>query len=152
MARELFIRRRNRNFPRKRTCFCCELLCSWISYFQIILECPNCFNFISQTLRWPAIFGSRQACYCTDSESVTVGHLPKFMSKLAHFFVKHAGKIRCEITGSKRYTSDLEHGGLEITAKIIFQNSNKRIIEKWKRNLLLLSRNIIKNINCFTYM
>ena len=34
------------------------------------------------------------------SESVTVGHLPKFMSELSHFFVKHAEKIRCEITGS----------------------------------------------------
>ena len=49
-----------------------------------------------------------------NSESVAVGHLPKFMSKLAHFFVKHAGKIRCEITGSKRYCFNLEQGGLEI--------------------------------------
>ena len=57
------------------------------------------------------------------------------MSKLAHIFVKHAGKIRCEITGSKRYSSDLEQGGLEIPAKIIFQNSNKRIIEKMKKKL-----------------
>ena len=70
-----------------------------------------------------------------NSESVTVGHLPKFMSKLAHFFVKHAGKIRCEITGSKRYSSDLEQGGLEIPAKIIFQNSNERIIEEIKKKL-----------------
>ena len=70
-----------------------------------------------------------------NSESVTVGHLPKFMSKLAHFFVKHAGKIRCEITGSKRYSSDLEQGGLEIPAKIIFQNSNERIIEEMKKKL-----------------
>ena len=46
-----------------------------------------------------------------NSESVTVGHLPKFMSKQAHFFIKHAGKIRCEITGSKRYSSDLVQGG-----------------------------------------
>ena len=64
-----------------------------------------------------------------NSELVTVGHLPKFMSKLAHFFVKHAGKIRCEITDSKRYSSDAEQGGLEVPAKIIFQNSNERIIE-----------------------
>ena len=68
-------------------------------------------------------------------ESVTVDHLPKFMSKLAHFFVKHAGKIRCEITGSKRYSSDLEQGVLEIPAKIIFQNSNERIIEEMKKKL-----------------
>ena len=70
-----------------------------------------------------------------NSESVTASHLPKFMSKLARFFVKHAGKIRCEITGSKRYSSDLEQGGLEIPAKIIFQNSNERIIEEMKKKL-----------------
>ena len=55
------------------------------------------------------------------------------MSKLAHFFVKHEGEIRCEITGSKRYSSDLEQGGLEIPAKITFQNSNERIIEEMKK-------------------
>ena len=70
-----------------------------------------------------------------NSELVTVGHLPKFMSKLARFFVKYAGKTRCEITGSKRYSSDLKQGGLEIPAKVIFQNSNKRIIEEMKKKL-----------------
>ena len=70
-----------------------------------------------------------------NSESVTVGHFPKFMSKLAHFFVKHGGKISCEITGSKRYSSDLEQGGLEIPAKIMFQNSNERVIEEMKKKL-----------------
>ena len=43
-----------------------------------------------------------------NSETDTVGRLPKFMLKLTHFFVKYAGKIRCEITGSKRYSSELE--------------------------------------------
>ena len=70
-----------------------------------------------------------------NSESVTVGHLPKFMSKLAQLFVKYARKIRCEITGSKKCSSDLEQGGLEIPAKIIFQNSNERIIEEMKKRL-----------------
>ena len=64
-----------------------------------------------------------------------MGHLPKFMSKLTHFFVKHARRIRCEITGSKRYSSDLGQGGLEIIAKIIFQNSNERIIEEMRKKL-----------------
>ena len=68
-------------------------------------------------------------------ESVTVDHLPKFLSKLAHFFVKHAGKIGCEITVSKRCSFDLEQGDLEIPAKIIFQNSNERIIEEMKKKL-----------------
>ena len=53
---------------------------------------------------------NKYAIALINSESVTVDNLPKFMSKLAHLFVKHAGKIRCEITGSKRY-SDLEQGG-----------------------------------------
>ena len=64
-----------------------------------------------------------------------MGHPPKFMSKLAHFFVKYDGEIRCEITGSKRYSSDLEQGGLEIPAKVIFQDSNERIIEEMKKKL-----------------
>ena len=80
-----------------------------------------------------SLFHGKYAIAVINSESVTEGHLPKFMSKLAHFFVKHAGKIRCEITCSKRYSSDLEQGGLEIPARIIFQNSNERIIEEIKK-------------------
>ena len=57
------------------------------------------------------------------------------MSKLARFFVKHAGKITCDITGSKRHSSDLEQGRLEIPAKVIFQNSNERITEQIKKKL-----------------
>ena len=67
--------------------------------------------------------------------SVIVGHFPKLMSKLTHFFVKHNGEIRCEITGSKRHSSDQEQGGLQIPAKIIFQNSNERITEEMKKKL-----------------
>ena len=70
-----------------------------------------------------------------NSEPVTVGHLPKFMLKLGHFFVKYTGKIKCKTTGSKRNSSDLEQGGLEIPAKIIVQNSNEKIIEEIKKKL-----------------
>ena len=64
-----------------------------------------------------------------------MGNLPKLLSKLTHFFVKHAGKIRFGITGSKRHSSNLEQGGLKISAKIIFQNSNETITEKMKNKL-----------------
>ena len=63
-----------------------------------------------------------------------MGNLPKLLSKLTHFFVKHAGKIRFGITGSKRHSSDVEQGGLEIPAKIIFRNSNE-IINEMKKKL-----------------
>ena len=48
-----------------------------------------------------------------------------------------AGYYR-KITCSKRYSSNLEQGGLEIPAKIIFQNSNERIIEEMKKKLASL--------------
>ena len=57
----------------------------------------------------------------TNSDSVTVGHLPKFMSKLAHFFVEHDEEIRCEITGS-----------------------NERIIEETKKKLTPLTEEYSK--------
>ena len=102
----------------------------------------------------------KYAIALTNSDSFTVGHLSKFMSKLEHFFVKHDGEIRCEITGSKRYSSDLEQGGLEIPAKIIFQNSNERITEEMKKKLTPLIEEynkktliaIISSSLDFTYM
>ena len=42
------------------------------------------------------------------------------------------------VTSPKRYSSDLEQGGLEILAKIIFQSSNERIIEEMKKKLVPL--------------
>ena len=73
-----------------------------------------------------------------------MGHLPKFMSNLANFFVKHDREIRCEIIGSKKYSSDLEQGGLEIPAKIIFQNSNEKILEEMKMKLNPLIEEYVK--------
>ena len=65
-----------------------------------------------------------------NNEWVTVGHLPKFMSKLAHFFVTHAGKIRCEITGSKRYSSDLWFGDSSKNSISEFKQTNNWRNEK----------------------
>ena len=50
----------------------------------------------------------------------------------------HATKLEMDKLGSKRYSSDLAQDGLEIPAKIIFQNSNERIIEDMKKKLTLL--------------
>ena len=55
-------------------------------------------------------------------------------------------KLGVEITVSKRYSSDLEQDGLEIPAKIIFQNSNERIIEEMKNKLTPLIEEYNKKI------
>ena len=83
-----------------------------------------------------SLIHDKYAIALINSEKVTVGHLPKFMSKLAHVFVKHAGKLGVKLQVQK----DLEQGGLEIPAKIIFQNSSKRIIDEMKKKLAPLTK------------
>ena len=91
MAREIFIRKRNRNFPKTRICFCCELLC-----FQIILGWYNGSILSAKHEDDPhSLVHGKYAIALVNSESDAVGHIPKFMSKLAQFFVKHVRKIRC---------------------------------------------------------
>ena len=72
--------------------------------------------------------------------------------KLAHFSVYHAGKIRCEIAGSKKYSSDLVQDGLEIPAKKIFPNSKERINAEMKKKFAPLIEEFNKNIKCYKYM
>ena len=45
----------------------------------------------------------------------TVGHVPKFLSKLTFFFfLKHGGKVIIKVNGPKRYSVDLKQGGMEV--------------------------------------
>ena len=83
--------------------------------FVFVVNCCVCGYHIFKSF-WDAPIGSvlsakhendpqslvhdKYAIALIKSESVTVGHLPKFMSELSRFFVKHAEKVRCEITGS----------------------------------------------------
>ena len=84
-----------------------------------------------------------------NDDSTTVGHIPKFMSKLAYFFNKHGGHIKCEITGVQKYSKDLEQGGLEIPARMTFSNTNERMTEVMKEKLDPLIKGY-KNINLKT--
>ena len=40
----------------------------------------------------------------------TVGHIPKFMSKLTYLLLKCGRHIKCEIAGVKKSSKDLEQG------------------------------------------
>ena len=48
------------------------------------------------------------------SENVTVGHLPRIISRFSALFLKRQGKISCKVLGRRRYSVDLPQGGLEI--------------------------------------
>ena len=50
-----------------------------------------------------------------------VGHVPKFLSKLTFFFLKHVGKVIFKVNGPKRYSVDLKQGGMEVPAEFCFK-------------------------------
>ena len=92
------------------------------------------------------MFHDRYAVALVNSDLLTMGYLPKFTPKLGHFFIKHAGEIKCEVTGSKRCSTDLEQGCLEILAKTTFLYSNKTILEEIKKKLDPLETFIPKHL------
>ena len=62
----------------------------------------------------------RHAVAYYKSEEV-VGHVPRKISRLCSAFLRRGGAIRGTVTGSRRYSSDLEQGGMEIPCKMIFK-------------------------------
>ena len=63
------------------------------------------------------------------NDSLTVSHIPKFMSKLTYFSLKHGENIKSEIIGGKKYWKNLEQGGFEIPARLTITNTNKKMID-----------------------
>ena len=49
------------------------------------------------------------------------------------FFLKHGRHIKCEITGGKKYSKDLEEGGLEIHARLTTSNTNNKTTDFVKK-------------------
>ncbi len=52
--------------------------------------------------------------------SLIVGHLPKEISSVCHYFIKRGGVIQVEVTDSNYRRSQIREGGLEIPALLIF--------------------------------
>jgi len=90
---------------------------------------------------WTAVFGEM---LCTDRElhnvvdryavavtkadsGETVGHVPLEISRLCSMFIEQGGDITCVVTGSRRYSSDLVQGGLEIPCTLIFRGKEKLV-------------------------
>ena len=55
---------------------------------------------------------------------LTVGHIPMKISALCSLFLQRGGTIACSVTDSKRYSSDLSQGGLEIPCILKFEGEN----------------------------
>ena len=61
------------------------------------------------------------------SNNQTVGHVPKFLSKLTFFFLKHGVMLTVKVTGERRYSFDLPQGGMEIPAEFIYKSEKKEL-------------------------
>ena len=58
-------------------------------------------------------------------KDVTVGHLPKLLSKITHFYLKHDGDLLVKIMiGKKQFSKDLPQEGKELPALYIFNSRN----------------------------
>ena len=56
-----------------------------------------------------------------------VGHLPRKISHVCSLFLRRGCSIKLQITGKRRYSSDLEQGGLEIPCLLMFEGADKDI-------------------------
>ena len=43
--------------------------------------------------------------------------------------------MKCKITGGKKYSKDLEQGGLEISTRLTISNTNKKMTDVMKEKL-----------------
>ena len=66
----------------------------------------------------------------------TVGHVPKFLTKLTFFFLKNGSKLHVTVTVPKRYSVDLKQGGLELPADFCFTLLNEKLFLQKKENTL----------------
>ena len=77
-----------------------------------------------------------------DGDLRVVVHVPRRISSSCSIFIRRGGSIKCSITGSRRYSSDLPQGGLEIPCILMFTTKCAELRDKTKtfRSLCYPSR------------
>ena len=94
---------------------------------------------------WAAAVGERLTCSREPSNAsdryavavikdrMTIGHLPRKISKVCSVFLRRGGFISCKVTGLKRFSHDLPQGGLEIPCTYLFSAKLDEInkLKKW---------------------
>ena len=72
-----------------------------------------------------------------------VGHCPRKISALCSIFIRRGGKITCQVSGRRRYSSDIPQGGLEVPCKMTFYTKSKSEADKTEK---LIKNSLGKNI------
>ena len=70
------------------------------------------------------------------SDGNIVGHVPRHISCICKLFIHRGLVLNCLVTGTRRYSSDLPQGGMEIPCQYIFSENKdvllKRSEDVWK--------------------
>ena len=45
---------------------------------------------------------------------IVIGHIPRKISSVCSLYIRRGGEIHCRVTGSRRFSADLEQGGLDV--------------------------------------
>ena len=96
---------------------------------------PN--PYIGERLECQEEYGNVHDMYAVSvvHEDTIVGHLPRNISTPCHVFLRSGGSIVSVVNGARRYSADLEQGGLEIPCCLIFRGTTTESIEKSKGKL-----------------
>ncbi len=70
---------------------------------------------------------------------VVVGHLPRKISSICSLFLRCGGRIHCTVTAARRYSADLEQGGLEVPCILKFEGCSSK-------NYFLKAEKLIKSV------
>ena len=92
----------------------------WTSYVGEVLSCA----------KEPANPEDPYAVATKTTSGTVVGHVPRSLSCIFVTFLCHGGSISCTITGSRRYSSDLPQGGLELPCTYAFVSDNQHLLQK----------------------
>ncbi len=76
-----------------------------------------------------------------------IGHVPRCLSRLFWLFLKKPNTtIKCFVIGTRRHSSDLVQGGLEVPCKFLFTGGTPEQIVKVSALLRSIDSSVCSNI------
>ena len=78
----------------------------------------------------PSAFVEDKHAMALKFNDTTAGDVPKFLSKITYFFLKLGGDLVVKITGQRRYSPDLNQGGMELPGTYIFTSMDAEMHAK----------------------
>ena len=82
-------------------------------YYEEAECCIRGFHFYKESWQpkeGDILLHEKYAIALKNKNGLTVGHVPKLMTKHCYFFLKYNGKIRANVNGAIRYCRDLIQG------------------------------------------